>query len=147
MKKNERIIVVILRWVGIAELLAILAVYMPFSWMQAIHAGIGLGDLHEQAIVSYLARSLSAFYALHGAFTLVLTRDIRRYWLLVRYWALAAVIMGIALLVIDLAIDLPWWWTLHDGPFVVAIGVVILLLHRNVDKKRGPDAAATWERG
>ena len=64
MKRAEVAIVVILRVLGGFALGAIPAIFLPYSWMNAIHDFMGLGDLPNAPIVSYLARSLSLFYAL-----------------------------------------------------------------------------------
>ena len=63
MNRSELAIVIILRVIGITGLFAIPAIFLPYSWMNAIHDYMGLGELPDTPIVSYLARSLSAFYA------------------------------------------------------------------------------------
>jgi len=55
--------------------------------MDGIHHYVGLGEMPKSPIVNYLARSLSAFYAMLGAFTLFISFDINRYRNLVTLWA------------------------------------------------------------
>ena len=98
MTKSELAIVVILRLMGALAVLAIPAIFFPFSWMDAIHRCVGLGNLPDAPIVDYLARSLSAFYAIVGIFTLFISFDIRRYRSLVTLWAVIVAIMGGVLL-------------------------------------------------
>ncbi len=62
MTEPELAIVIILRVIGITGLFAIPAIFLPYSWMNAIHDFMGLGELPNAPIVSYLARSLSAFF-------------------------------------------------------------------------------------
>ena len=61
---QERVLCFFLRWVGGVSLLALVAVFMPYSWMDTIHQALGMGTLPAVPIVGYLARSLSLFYAL-----------------------------------------------------------------------------------
>ncbi len=80
MNRNETAITVILRILGVFGLCAIPAILLPYSWMNVIHDYMGLGELPDAPIVSYLARSLSLFYALFGAITVFVSFDVRRYW-------------------------------------------------------------------
>ncbi|HAA75417.1 TPA: hypothetical protein DCE37_09880 [Candidatus Latescibacteria bacterium] len=49
----------LLRIIGTTSALAILAVVMPYEWMNAIHVWLGMGTLPTEPIVGYLARPLS----------------------------------------------------------------------------------------
>ena len=134
MTTPEKALVFILRFVAILQLLAIPAVVMPFDWMSVIHSTIGLGELPNAPIVSYLARSTSMFYAIHGAVTLYITFDIKRYLPLLRIWAIGILVMGTLLLIIDVAIGMPPWWTVGEGPFVIAYGYVVLWLRGKLER-------------
>ena len=85
MTKTDKALVILLRFVGVGALFALVAVVMPSSWMAAAHRWLGLGEMPTAPVVEYLARSLSAFYALVGALCLVLTTDLERYRPLVRF--------------------------------------------------------------
>ena len=140
MTKSEKAIIFMLRIDAVAELAAIVAVLMPFSMMQQIYErGIGMSDMPGGPLVEYLARSISAFYVLHGALTLFISFDINRYWPLIRFWAVSFVVLGFALLGIDFTAQLPWYWTLSEGLFPIVFGTVLLMLHRNasIAKTRG----------
>ena len=69
---NERILVSVLRITGCVSLLAAIFVFVPYSWMNAIHQQLGMGELPSNPVVGYLARSTSAFYALLGGLLLVM---------------------------------------------------------------------------
>jgi hypothetical protein len=133
MNKSEIAIVVILRVIGVSGLFAIPAIFLPFSWMDAIHNFMGLGELPDAPIVSYLARSLSAFYAIVSALTLFVSFDIWRYRSYLRLWAIIVILTGFVLLGIDLTAGMPLSWTLSEGPPTVAVGVVVLILQRRID--------------
>src|SRR5438270_12091954 len=117
MTKSDKVLVFLLRYLGgIPGLLALVPVFMPFSWMVATHRWLGLGEMPTAPVVEYLARSVSAFYALFGALCLVMASDLERYRPLVRFLGLAFALMGLVLLGVDLAVGLPWWWSVSEGP-------------------------------
>ena len=109
-------------------LTALGAVVMPYEWMNAIHRQAGLGELPHVPIVGYLTRSISAFYALHGALLVFLAGDVRRFLPVVRFLAGAGAVFGVLLLAIDCAVGMPLPWTVAEGPWVVALSAVILWL-------------------
>jgi hypothetical protein len=53
-------------------------------------------------VVEYLARSLSAFYAVTGALCLLVASDLERYRPLVRFQGVAFAVMSVVLLGVDL---------------------------------------------
>ena len=79
MNRSERVLVFVLRATGIVTGFAVFAVFLPRPWMATIHEWMGLRKLPEGRIVEYLARSLSAFYAMLGGLCLFVARDPRRY--------------------------------------------------------------------
>jgi hypothetical protein len=128
MKAPERILVWLLRVSGGVTLTALAAVFMPYEWMNVIHQHIGMGELPRIPIVGFLTRSVSALYALHGALLIFVSLDIHRYLPIVRFLGWAGVALGAILFALDRAVGMPVQWTDWEGPFVVAISVVILLL-------------------
>ncbi|MDA7978445.1 MAG: hypothetical protein MPJ50_06715 [Pirellulales bacterium] len=133
MSKAERAIVIILRVIGIAGLFATPAIFLPFSWMDAIHGWLGLGELPDVPIVRYLARSLSAFYAVMSVLILYLSHDVRRHRGLLKLWCMLAILFGFTLWGIGWEAGLPNSWTLAEGPPAVLIGFVVLWLQRKLD--------------
>src|SRR3989304_571501 len=99
--RAEKTLVVLLRLCAGVLLLAIVPVFFPYSWMAAINREIGLGELPDTAIVSYLTRSLSALYAFHGVIVLCLSFDVRRYLPLIICFAAVAVVFGVFMLLLD----------------------------------------------
>jgi hypothetical protein len=137
MTKSDRALVLLLRIVGVGSLFALVAVVMPTSWMVATHRWLGLGEMPTGPVVEYLARSLSAFYALFGAICLVLASDLERYRPLVRFLALAVVLMSLVVLGVDLAAGMPWWWSASEGPGGVVFGALLFVLARPAYSKGG----------
>ena len=134
MTKQYRFLRLFLRVIGTAALLALVAVVMPYSWMNAIHQWLGMGQLPAEPIVGYLARSTSAFYALLGGLFWVASFDLHRHRMVLCYLGIVIVIFGVALLVVDLLEGMPLWWTIGEGPFNIVFGVVILALARRLGR-------------
>src|SRR5262249_3906246 len=130
MTRADKVLVILLRILGVSALFALVAVFMPFSWMVATHDWLGLGEMPTPPVVEYLARSVSAFYALFGAFCLLAASDLERYLPLVRFLGTALALMGVLFLGIDLAADMPWWWIASEGPAGIAIGALLLRVAR-----------------
>ena len=124
MTTQERFLHVFLRILGSVSLLALFAVVMPYSWMNAIHQWLGMGELPDEPIVGYLARSTSAFYALLGGLVWVLSFDLARHRRVLKYVGAAILAMGLMLLSVDWLEGMPRWWTIQEGPVVIGFGIV-----------------------
>ena len=137
MTKSDKVLVILLRFVGVGALFALVPVFMPFSWMAATHRWLGLGEMPTGPVVEYLARSVSAFYALFGALCLVVASDLERYRPLVRLLGVAFALMSLVLLGVDLAAGMPWWWTASEGPGGVVFGALLIVLAHPRHSKPG----------
>ena len=124
-------LVFLLRFLGVTGLFALVAVFMPMRWMAGTHDWLGLGEMPQGPVVEYLARSLSAFYALFSAICLALAADVERYRPLVRLVSLWVALLGLILVGVDLAADMPWWWTISERPPEVALGTLMCFLARD----------------
>jgi hypothetical protein len=130
MTRPERLLANVLRLAASFLLLAALAVLLPFPRMDSVHSWLGLGRLPDVPIIHYLTRSLSALYAFHGAIMWGLTWNVQRYGPLIRLLAWGDIVFGMAMFVIDLTAEMPWFWTAAEGPSLVAFGILILWLQR-----------------
>jgi hypothetical protein len=137
MTKSDKVLAILLRLVGVGSLFALVAVFMPLSWMAAAHRWLGLGEMPTGPVVEYLARALSAFYALVGALCLAVAADLQRYRPLVRFLGVAFALMSLALLGVDLAAGMPWWWSASEGPGGVVFGALLFVLARPHHSKGG----------
>lgn len=129
---SERWLQLLLRALGVWDLLALGGVLMPNHCMVAAHAWLGMGDMPQAPVVEYLARSASLIYAQHAVVFLFLSRDVRRYLPLIAFMAWVAVVSGVAMLAIDLISDIPLFWTVIEGPGYIAIASAVLALRRRV---------------
>lgn len=119
-----------MRIFGTVSGLAIVAVFLPNATMDGIHQWLGLGPLPRGPIVEYLARSLSAFYAMLGCLLWVMSFDIRRYRPLIGFFATFVILFGAVLFGIDLHAGLPAFWAGFEGPLVFVLGVILFALQR-----------------
>ena len=137
MNVAERRLKLLLRVVGIVSLPAVVAVFMPYSWLvrgvELAEPGIPVGVL-----VSYLARLLSAFYVLLGAMMVLFSTDVRRYAgpiRLVALWSLMAVVGFLVYGTPALAKGgFGWfiWFVAGDVAFGFTLAVAILLLQSRI---------------
>lgn len=102
--------------------------------MESLHEWLGLGEIPEQPIFEYLARSTSGMYFAHGVLVLAASTDVRRFLPLI--WAISGlnVFLGATLLVTDLLAPMPWYWTIFEGPPIVAMGAILLILTSKVSR-------------
>jgi hypothetical protein len=135
------LLVIILRVGGVLACTAVFAVFLPTAWIAAIHAWLGLGAFPDAAITQYLARSVSAFYAMFGGVTILASRDVRRYGPVITYLASVAMVFGAVITGVDALARMPTYWTLAEGPPTIVIGLVILLLNRRAQRAAGGQAA------
>jgi len=124
----EKALVVLLRGVGLLELSALGAVFLPTAWMARIHAVAGLGAFPVAAITQYLARSLSLMYAFHGALVLYLSFHLRPHLEVVRVLGWLTVAAGAGMFALDRWAGMPWLWMLAEGPSIMAIGLAMAIL-------------------
>ena len=133
MNTAERYLKLLLRIVGITTLPAIVAVFMPHSWLVR---GTELAEpgTEVNVLISYLARLLSAFYVLLGGMMIIFSADVRWYAgpiRLIGLWTLMVVagfvIYGVPILVKG---GFGWfiWFVASDVAFGFFVGVAILLL-------------------
>ena len=122
-----------LRFFGTMSLLAIPFVFVPYSVMDDIHRDwLQLGTLPDEPIVGYLARSLSAFYALVGAIMWKVSFDLRYYRSFLILMTGAITLIGVSLIFIDWYEGLPAMWKWWEGPFIVVMGAVMWGLSRRL---------------
>ena len=129
---SEQIFKLILRIMGCISLSALIFVVAPDAWMESIHESLGMGQLPDQPVVGYLARSTSAFYALLGGLLWVVSFDLGRHRQVLIFLGVAIAVFGVVLLGVDWWEGMPTFWVLGEGPFVIAFGLFVLWFTRGV---------------
>jgi hypothetical protein len=135
---SERILRFMARYLGSVALLALVAVFMPYSWMDGIHRALGMGRLPSEPIVGYLARSLSLFYALQGGLLLFCSFDLRRHRMVFCFIGTAFIFFGLILWGVDFIEGMPDYWKSVEGPLVIIFGIAILIPALRLKKKLQP---------
>jgi hypothetical protein len=127
---HQRLLVLLLRLAGLFTVTAFLAMLLPQDWMAATHEWLGLGVFPRAPVVDYLARSVAALYGFHGVLLLIIARDPSRYRTIVRFVGWMNVVFGAMMIVVDLHAGMPLYWTVAEGPPIVAFGAIVLYLTR-----------------
>ncbi|MEO1998097.1 MAG: hypothetical protein ABGZ17_22870 [Planctomycetaceae bacterium] len=126
----------VLRANGVAMIFALPAVFMPVEWMAVAHGKLGLGTFPDGVIVQYLARTISGLYVLLGLLTVKMSLDIAPYLSLIRFWAVLNLVAGVVLLGLDIYLQLPLFWIVVQGPYVISYSGVLLGLERGMRSAR-----------
>lgn len=101
--------------------LAFVPVFFPMPLMAWVHDHLGVGAMPDGPVFEYLARSCSLLYGMHGTLVLVLSSNPRRYRVPIVWVIGLHLLCGTVLLGVDLVTGLPWYWTLFEGPGIVAM--------------------------
>lgn len=128
MTNRQQQLVWFLRILGALDMLAVGAVFLPYSGMNWMHQLIGLGDMPVDPLTGYLARSASMLYAFLGALVLYMSFDVERYRPVLTVLARIILVCGVLLFGVDLAERLPIWWVCLEGPSVLVLGGVLVWL-------------------
>jgi len=129
-------LIILLRIIGTTSSLALAAVVMPYGWMNGIHTWLGMGPLPSDPIVGYLARTLSAFYALFGGLLWVLSFDTLKYRAVIQCVGYGLLSLGVIILGVDWAEGMPSVWKWTEGPVSILYGVLILTFNRSTDTEK-----------
>lgn len=117
---------------GTVEALAAIAVCLPRGLMSSAYHGLRLGEMPDAALFGYLARSASLLWAVHGVLVIALASDVVRYLPMIKLLGWLTIIMGVAFVGIDFYEGLPLWWSLSEGPIVLVMGTIYVVLARKL---------------
>lgn len=136
----RRILVLLQRAGGGLACMAVFAIFLPTTWVAAMHRWLGLGEFPDAAVTQYLARSVSAFYVVFGGLSILVSRDLRRFGPVITYVAIASMAFGVVITGVDGVAKMPTYWTPAEGPPTSTIGLAILLLNRRAQQDAGSAA-------
>lgn len=142
MSNRGRVLIGMLRAIGLLDMVAVLAVVSPRAWIGRIHLSLGMGALPAEPIVGYLARCTSIWYVTYGLLLWVISFDIERYAFLITCVAVTMFVQGLIMVGIDLAEGMPWWWVALEGPCCSGLGAMLLILNRSAAKQSDVEQTA-----
>ncbi|OWK45212.1 hypothetical protein [Fimbriiglobus ruber] len=126
MSRPDRLLTWLLRANAAVLLCAAVPVFFPADLMADAHARLGLGAFPHGRLTEYLARSLSACYALHGVVIWLLSTDVCRYRPLLVPVYISHVVFAVTLAGIDLSAGMPAWWAYTEAGTIVVVAGIIL---------------------
>lgn len=133
MRRYQRLLQLVLWLAGGTMVLAIVAVFMPRTWIVLAHdEWLDFGQFPEAPIVEYLARALSGFYAMVGGFFLLAAGKPRQYAVPLRYFVVMMMLLAVAMVPIGSLCGMPLWWTLGDAASMVSFGVAVIWLQHRI---------------
>ena len=141
---RDRLLLLFLRMVGAAALLAFLASVMPEAWIVEIAEELGFDPFPNSPLTFYLARNLSLLYGFVGATLLIIATDLERYRPLVRYAALGTILFSGCQLIVDSMSGLPLWWTWGESGSTLIGGMLLFWLQKT---KSSPSESRDGKRG
>ena len=129
-----RWVVLFLKFIGSAALLAFIAAVMPEKWIVEIAEELGFDPFPHSPLTFYLARNLSLLYGFTGAALWLVALDLDRYRPLVFWIAIGTITFGILQAIVDSLSGLPTWWTLGESLSTIFGGCALLYLERLASK-------------
>lgn len=109
-------------FVGVLQCAAVVAVFMPHSWMDVCSRLMGVDTLPTGSLPGYLARLSSAMYVVHGAMLIITAWNLPLVMPVVIPFARLTIFLGGIMLWIDVAENMPIAWTLFETIALVFSG-------------------------
>lgn len=127
-------LLVYLRVIGGASLLAFGAALMPGVWIVEISQWLGWNPFPDSPLTFYLARNLSLLYGYVGVFVLIIAADLPRYRPLVRWAAIGTMSFGVLQFIVDSMAGAPAWWTYSESGWAFFGGGLLAWLDARTSK-------------
>jgi hypothetical protein len=147
---SEKCLKFILRLNGVLAMMAVVAVVMPHAWLAGCVSKVEPG-LPVEFVVGYLARSLSMFFVLVGAFLVIFSTDVLRYRVpitVVAIWILMAIFCFGAYswpYLSDLSKQWFFWFVVGDATWSFVFALAILVLQLRVWHEKASSRGAEQE--
>jgi hypothetical protein len=109
--------------------------------MDGGHGWLGWGPFPDNPLTEYLARSVSALSGFYGGLLVALSVDVRRYAPLIRYQAVAIMVLSASGVVVGSWAGMPLWFVGGDAVACWSYCLPMIVLVRRVERSRAePDA-------
>lgn len=119
------------RWLYVVAAIqcsALLAAVMPNAWVDACAELMGVEPLPHTPLAGYLARLSSMMYVVHGATIFIVAKNLPQSQWMVRPLGWVAIVLGVAMLGIDLTEGMPIVWTWTEFLAITANGVIMVVM-------------------
>ncbi|HEX5177307.1 MAG TPA: hypothetical protein VFV83_09775 [Chthoniobacteraceae bacterium] len=126
----------LLRVLGGICVSAVVPLFVPRSWLDAGHRFLGLGEFSKAPIAEYLARSVSALCAFYGGLLLLLAGDLGRYISIIKYQAVAIMILSLIGIFAGVRAGVPAYLVIGDALGCWVFLLPILVLATRFDPER-----------
>lgn len=127
---SDRWVLLFLKFVGSAALLAFGAAVMPEKWIVETAEALSFDPFPHSPLTFYLARNLSLLYGFTGVVLWLVALDLQRYRPLVYWIAIGTIGFGVLQAVVDTLSGMPSWWTLGESLTTFLGGWTLWLLDR-----------------
>jgi hypothetical protein len=77
---------------------------------------------------------------MHGALLLFVSTDVRRHLPVIKFLAYAGLVFGLAMIPVDLHARLPLLWVVCEGPYIIVLSGLVLLLSSKLKGNAPPNA-------
>ena len=123
----------LLRILGGICVSALIPLFMPRSWLDVGHQFLGLDEFPTAPIAEYLARSVSALCVFYGGLLLLLARDVRRFVSIIRYQAVAIMILSAIGIFAGVRAGVPAFFVIADalGCWIFLLPILVLAARLN----------------
>ena len=115
---------------------AAIAMVMPLQWILSAHQWLGLGGFPDSPITEYLARATSALCVFYGGLVFMLATNVRNYLPIIRYQAIAMMILSALSAVVWVRIGLATKWAILDLAIGWSLLIPILFLSNRLKRAR-----------
>lgn len=129
-------LIVYLRLVGTAALLAFAAALMPRGWIIETSEELGFVPFPDSPLTFYLARNLSLLYGYVGALLWIVSNDVPRYRPLVGWIVWGTLSFGVLQAIVDTMAGLPMWWIVGESGSTVMGGLIFGWLNGRAGETR-----------
>jgi hypothetical protein len=118
-------------WIaGVLCLLLVIGMFLPCPALCAIARAFGIEPTPDSPLLEYMVRLLFATYVGVGVYFVILALDPMKYGVLVPFTGVAALLMGLACVVVGVIAEMPPMWFLSDSLSCLVLGVLILVFWR-----------------
>jgi hypothetical protein len=118
-------------WItGVACLLAVIGLFLPFSACESVARFFGVENLPDSPLIMYAIRTVAATYIGIGLYFVILALHPMKYGVLVPFSGLVAVLLGVVCAIAGPAVGMPFVWYLGDSLSCAVLGVLILVFWR-----------------